>query len=214
MKILLSLFFTACTMFAQATLSLVNPGPIPPAGYLPGATITLNIVKTGNASTTGLQFDVGTTAGSITAAVGPAVTTGSKIVQCSTVNPIRCLEIGLANTTVIPDGTVVVASLTLPASVSTSPVVVTLSNPVEADAGGNSLTVTVGNPTVSLSIKNACDVNGDGSVSSADSSAVVNQALTRTSTATTDLNGDGKTDVLDAQIAATAASPGGVCNAH
>jgi len=202
----LAAWLLACMgAFAQGTLSLSNAGTAPAAGYAPGATVTLNITKTGN-SPTGIQFDLSIPAasGAVAMALGPAAPAG-KTITCSTGVSIRCLVVGL-DTNVIPDGIVAVASVTLASSLNASPVAVTLANPVEADAGANSLPVTIPNPTLSLSIKNACDVNGDGIVSQADLVVVVAQAITKINAVATDLNRDGKTDVLDAQIVATAAT--------
>jgi hypothetical protein len=213
-KTLLTLLLTCLSVFAQGTLTLSGSGTPPPAGYAPGATVSLNIAKTGN-SPTGIQFDLSipSSTGAITLALGPTVPAG-KSIACSTGVSVRCLLVGL-DTNVIPDGIVAVASVTLANPLTANPVVVILANPVEADAGANSLPVTISNPTLSLSIKNACDVNGDGSVSLADLTVVVAQAITKNSAATTDLNKDGKTDVLDAQIVGTAATgPAFTCLAH
>jgi hypothetical protein len=174
----------------------------------------LNITKAGN-SPTGLQFDLSLPAasGAVSVALGSAAPAG-KSLTCSTGASIRCLIVGL-DTNVIPDGVVAVASITLANPLTANSVAVTLANPIEADAAADSLPVTVANPTVSLSIKSACDVNGDGSVSSADLTAVVSQAVTKNSVTATDLNKDGKTDVVDGQIVATAATgPAFACLAH
>jgi hypothetical protein len=204
-KTFAALLLTGLCGFAQGTLTLSNTATPPPAGYTPGATIPLNITKTGN-SPTGIQFDLSIPAstGAITIALGPGVPAG-KSITCSTGASTRCLIVGL-DTNVIPDGIVAVASVTLANPLTVNPVAVMLANPVEADAGANSLPVTIANPTLSLSIKNGCDVNGDGSVTSADLSAVAAQAITKTNATATDLNRDGKTDVLDAQIVGTAAT--------
>ncbi len=184
------------------------------AGYAPGTTVPLNITKTGNPAT-GIQFDLAIPAGTgtLTLALGPAVPAG-KSITCSAGASVRCLIVGL-DTNTIPDGIVAVASVTLANPLAMNPVTATLANPIEADAGATSLPVATVNPTLSLSIKNACDVNGDGSVTLADLSAVVAQAVTKTNSAQTDLNRDGKTDVLDAQIVGTAGTgPAFACLAN
>jgi hypothetical protein len=213
-QILPVLLLASLGALAQGTLTLSNSATPPAAGYAPGSTVSLNIMKTGN-SPTGIQYDLSIPAstGSITFALGPAAPAG-KSITCSAGVAVRCLLVGL-DTNIIPDGIVAVASVTLAKPLAANPVVVTLSNPIEADAGANSLPVTIANPTVSLSIKSACDVDGDGSVSAADLTAVVAQAITQSSSAATDLNGDGRTDVLDAQIVATAtAGPSFTCLAR
>lgn len=211
----LLLLFTSVVCFAQsATLAPVNTTTPPAAGYAPGAVIPINIVKAGNPTATALQFDVQSMAGVATVSwsVSPAIA-GSKILTCSANGPATgtCALVGL-NQTVIPDGVVAIGTVTLAPSVNVSPVVFSISNPIESDPNGASLAVSVANPTVSLSIApSRCAVTGDGAVSSADLQAVVNQIVARTTSAATDLNTDGKTNVLDAQIVATAATTG-VCN--
>lgn len=196
----------------QSTLSISNQNTPPAGGYAPGAVVPLIITKTGNPTATGFEFDIAVSAGTIAGSAGPALPAG-KFVSCSPAPPLSCIAIGLDDNS-IPDGAAMVLSVTLPANISSSPVTVTISNPVESDPNGSSLPTVIGNPTVSLSIKNGCDVNGDGSVSSADLSVVVNAALAHVTSTTTDLNKDGKTNVLDAQIVATAGTaPAFTCNA-
>lgn len=199
------------------TISLTNPASPLPATYAPGAAVPLSVFKTGNATATGIQFDLAVAAGgTITVAPGP-VMPASKQLSCSSQLPaaaLTCLIVGL-NVDPIPDGVVAVVTVQLASAVASSPVVATISNVVEADGAGSALTESIGNPTVSLSIRNGCDVNGDGLVGSADFSAVVSVAVQKGTNATTDLNKDGKTNVLDAQIVGTAATaPAFTCLAH
>ncbi len=200
-------------LFAQGTLSPSNAGSPPAGGYTAGSVVQINVSKAGNASATGIQFDVQAPSGvaSLTISI-PAGLAASKSLTCSPGTSTTCLIVGF-NTTPIPDGIIATAAITLASSVSTSPVNVTVANPLEADASGTALAVTVANPTVSLSIRNPCDVTGDGSVTSADLSAVVSAALAKA--ASPDLNSDGKVNVQDAQIVATAGTgPSFTCNAH
>jgi hypothetical protein len=143
----------------------------------------------------------------------PASLASAKQVSCSIFSPnFTCVIVGL-NATTIPDGIIATANVTLATAGLTSPVTVNVANPVETDATGTALAVTVANPIVSLSIRNLCDVTGDGSVSSADLSAVINAAIAKA--ASPDLNSDGKVNVQDAQIVATATvGPTFTCNAH
>lgn len=220
MKRLALFLLASALLFAQGTLTLVNTGTPPAAGYAAGAVVPLAINAAGNNTcgagslgcVTGAEFTVTTTAGTI-AFIAPASFGSAKTLACSPSSPYTCLLVGLNNITPIPAGLLATVSLTIPTPAPTTPITVTLSNPVEADGAGNGLVVTVLNPTVSLSPVNRCAVTGDSSVSSADTSAVINEALTGMTTPATDLNSDGKTNVLDAQIVATAGS-GGPCNAH
>ena len=198
---------------AQGTLSPSNAGAPPAGGYTAGSVVQINVTKAGNATTTGIQFDVQAPSGVASVAVSiPAGLAASKFLTCSPGTSTTCLIVRF-NTATIPDGIIATAAITLASSISTSPVNVTVANPVETDASGTALAVTVANPTVSLSIKNPCDVTGDGSVSSADLSAAVSAAIAKATSP--DLNSDGKVNVQDAQIVATAGTgPSFACNAH
>ncbi len=203
--------------FGQGTLSLTNPGVTPPGGYPVGAVVPLNIVKAGNPTAAGIQFDISVPAGAATMSLSPAPAMAAlgKILACGTSSPIRCVLVGLANTTPIPDGAVVVATVTLPGTASNNPIQVTISAAIEADPAGNGLVVTVGNPTVSLPLKSGCDVNSDGSVGADDTQAIVNAIITKATVLSFDLDSNSSVNVLDAQIAATGATPPNfVCTAH
>ncbi len=195
------------------TLSIVNPASPPPL-YQPGAVIPLNITKAALGTSAAFQFDLALSAGTFTAAPGPALPS-SKFLSCSSqaggATTSTCLAAGI-NQDVIADGVVAIITVTLPAALTSSPVNVVISNPVAADKDGSGLPVSLGNPSLSLSIRSGCDVNGDGSTGSADFSAAVNAVLNRQNTV--DLNKDSKTNVLDVQIVATAATPPAfTCNA-
>lgn len=207
------LLFTAAAW--SQTLSFSNAGSPPTAGYAPGSVVTLNITKSGNPTDAAIQFNLPVPPGvaSISVAASPAATAAGKTVTCGATAADICVLVGF-NANTIPDGVVAIATVTLASSVPQNPVAVSLTNPIEGDTNGSSLPVTIQNPTVSLSIKNACDVDGDGSVSSADLSSVVSMTVTGATSTATDLNSDGATNVLDAQIVATAGTPPGfVCNA-
>lgn len=206
------LFFISVAAFAQ-NLSIANQNTPPSGGYAPGATVPLAISKSGNPGAAALQFDLAISAGggTITVAPGPAMP-ATKNLQCSTVAPLRCLIAGF-NTAAIPDGVLAIATVQIAATVTSSPVTATISKPVESDANGVAIPTVIGNPTVSLSIRSGCDVDGDGSVSSADFSAVAS-AITSQAASGPDLNKDGSTNAQDAQIVATAGTPPAfTCNA-
>lgn len=200
-------------LHAQGTLSIVNPTSPAPA-YAPGSVVTLNVTKANLATATGFQFDIAAALGAtFTVSGGPALPS-SKLFQCSPTGPITCVAVGF-NFDVIPDGVVAIVVVTLPAALAVPSVNVSIANPVVTDKDGLGLQAALGNPTVSLLIKGGCDVNGDGSVSSADFFAVVNALLGHTTAPALDLNKDSKTNVLDAQIVGTAGTaPAFVCNAR
>ena len=197
------------------TLTPSTAGTAPAGGYAPGAVVPISITAAGNPTKTGIQFDIQTSAGVANVVVSiPSALASTKQVSCDPfAASMTCLVVGF-DTATIPDGVVATANVTLASTLSASaPVTVTIANPVETDATGTALAVTVANPTVSLSIQNPCAVTGDGSVSSGDFSAEISAALAHATTP--DLNSDGKVNVQDVQIVATAGTPPNfVCNAR
>lgn len=213
-KFIVTLIFSAICFAQAGTLTPTNTTTPPAGGYLPGAVIPITITKTGNPTTTGLQFDIQSSVGINAIVVSlPSGLSTTKQVTCAPFSSnFRCVIVGF-NTTTIPDGVIAVATTTLASTNSTSPATLVVSNPVETDSTGTALAVTVTNPTISLPTRNPCDVTGDGNVSSSDLSTVTNAAVARATTP--DLNSDGTTNVQDAQIVATAGTgPAFVCNAH
>ncbi len=141
-------------------------------------------------------------------AAGAATTAASKSVAN---NPQGLILVSGINTKQIADGFLAITTYTVPLTAScpgNSPCLVfTPSNAVASTADGHSIGVTI-NPTVAVSvIKNACDVNGDGVVNSADYVVEVNSVLNGGSA---DRNGDGVTNIQDVVIIGVAAS-GGAC---
>lgn len=205
---LLSLF--SVLSFAQGTLSLVNPSPSA-SGYAPGAVVTLNVVKAGNPTDAAIQLQLSAVGvASVAVAPGPALPAG-KFASCSSTLPLTCVLIGL-DQNVIPDGVVATLNVTLATPFPGGSV--TLANVIEADTLGNSLAVSIANPTVSLPAPDRCDVNGDGTVGSADLSAVILAIVNGSPfSAVLDLNSDTVVNVLDAQIVSAAAVTG-TCSAH
>ncbi len=213
LKKCVSMLLILCvSVMAQGTLSLVAPTP-PAGGYSPGAVIPVNLVKAGN-STSAIQFSApwATNIATVSWVLAPALAPAKALTCGGVASPTICTIVGF-NQTLIPDGTIATATVTLANSIATSPVTFSVTNPIESDINGASLAVSLANPTISFSIKNPCAVTGGGSVVSADLSAVISQIIAKTTTAATDLDSSGTTNVLDAQIVATAGSTG-VCNAH
>ncbi len=208
LKSLIAMLLAAVAFGQAATLSVSNPSTPPQGGYIGGAVIPLVVTKSGNPTATGVQFNITPAPGvqSITVTLGAGIPAGSKSVTCNPFAPYTCIVVGL-NTTAIPDGVIATATVTLATTITSSPVNITISAPIEVDGGANALPTTLGNPTVSLLIKSGCDVNGDGSVGSADLSQVTSQAILGSTSTTTDLDKNGVTNVIDSQIVATAATP-------
>ena len=215
MKKLLLLLFSALCFAQSATISLVNTTTAPSAGYAPGAVISINIVKSGNLPRSAIQF-VQSMVGVATYSAG--YRPRARVFQVdqlrgtqrppqpapysaqSDADPRRPdsghNQVTLANNVTIPTVTFGLYNTA-----------------IESDPSGASLAVSVANPT-SLPLpvqKSRCDVDGDGKIGQSDLTSVIAQITARTTSPATDLNSDGKTNVQDAQIVATAAS-GGVCN--
>ncbi len=214
-KQILALLLMSLGLFAQSTVSISNPNTPPPSGYAPGATVTLNVSTDKNAPTlSGIQFNFSAPAlgvSSVTAVAGPAAVAAGKSIQCSTGLTPTCIVFGF-NETPITNGVIAAFTVTLGSSLPTSPIQVTLSAPIEADVNGSALAVAVVNPTLSLPVLDKCAITGDASPSPADQQVVVAAIIGKTTTPATDLNQDGATNVLDAQMVA-AASINGVCTA-
>ncbi len=185
-----------------------------PTTVLAGGILTCtDTMSGGNTATTGpagiqWQYTPSQNMGTPGVAAGAATTAASKSVAN---NPQGLILVSGINTKQIADGVLAIVTYTVPLSAScpgNSPCLVfTPSNASASTVGGQSIGVTI-NPTSPVSvIKNACDVNGDGVVNSADYAFEVNAVLNN---GIADRNGDGVTNIQDVVIVGVAAS-GGTC---
>lgn len=198
LKYLLLVALLGVASFAQ-TLT-----PVPPAGaFASGAVVPITLQKAGLPTSAGLQFQVAAGQGVASLAVALDPSVQGKTLTCQGALNVTCVIFGF-NRTTIADGPVAVVTATL-STPAVGPVAVTFSNAVVGDAAGGNLPVTIANPIVSLSIQDVRDVDGDGTVTAADQTAVVTAILSGVTTPADDVNKDGVVNVLDALVIATAA---------
>lgn len=185
-----------------------------PSLVRPGQVLDLTIRRTSTplpAASSGVQLTL-TFSGQVTAiSVDGAPTGKTPVCHLTSSTAAICLESGL-NTTIIPDGVVMVVHATLAPSQNPN---FTITNSVtpngSAAPNGDSLQVIV-NPTVSVSVQSSqCDIDGDGQITPVDVKIVTDQAVKITAwTGAADMNKDGLVDVRDVQWVAAALN-GGVC---
>ena len=210
----MKLLLAVALAFAAQAQSITITRTCLPTTVLAGATLTCtDTISGGNTATTGpagiqWQYSPSQPMGTPGVASGAATTAASKSVAN---NANGLILVSGINTNQIADGVLAIVTYTVPLSAScpgNSPCLVfTPSNAVASTKTGTSIGVTI-NPTVAVSvIKNACDVNGDGVVNSADYAQEVQAVLGGGSA---DRNGDGLTNVQDVVIVGVAAS-GGTC---
>ncbi len=210
----MKLFLVLAIVTASWAQSITVTRTCLPTTVLAGATLTCtDTMSGGNTATTGpagiqWQYAPSQNMGVPGVAAGAATTAATKSVAN---NPQGLILISGMNQNQIADGVLAITTYTVPLSAScpgNSPCLVfTPSLAVGSTKTGQSIGVTI-NPTVAVSvIKNACDVNGDGVVNSADYAFEVNAVLNN---GIADRNGDGVTNIQDVVIVGVAAS-GGTC---
>ncbi len=188
-KLLLALFVYAGGCSAQATLqSNVSPSPV-----RPGQTTTVSIALSGSPSggIAGLQWTLtlpaGFTAGMPTLA--PAV---AAIPKQLVIGGAVSLVFDF-NVLPIPNGLIATVPVTVPAgALPSNGGPVTLTNVVAASPAGVSIPITAGNS--SIAVLDVFDVNGDGSVTTADVNAIV--SMVAAGNCTFDVVGNGQCNVL------------------
>lgn len=208
-----AMLFTSVVCLAQPTLSISNCSP---TTVRPGSStlICSLVLSGGNTSATGPAGLEGTlvasqTLGFPTIGVAGTAAAAGKI---ASIGNTGVFVIAGLNQNLIPDGIVATISIPIPAGVScpgNSPCLnLSAVNTLGATAAGGAFAVAVG-PSVTVSVSNFCDVNGDGVVNGVDFTAELSAAVAKTGG---DRNGDGSTDVRDVQLVANAAS-GQACTA-
>ena len=129
-----------------------------------------------------------------------ATTAAQKSVACNAVN--TCLLTGI-NANQIADGVLAILTIPIPAASPGQQMNLSLSGAIGASLAGTAIATNV-NPPVSVSMLSGCDIDGDGQSSATDVAAQRNGVLAIPQTAS-DLNQDGKLDVVDVQIVINAA---------
>lgn len=108
------------------------------------------------------------------------------------------------NANVIGTGPVASVPVSIAVNQAPGPVSISLQQVVAGTAQGSAVNVTVAVP-VSVLVLNRADLNGDGKVDMADVQIAVNQATGAAVCGTGDINGDGKCNVMDVLLVIKAA---------
>lgn len=175
-----------------------------------GTTLTCSIALSGGSLPAGLQWTLASSSpiGAVVVMPAAAATTAQKGIACNAAN--TCLLTGI-NANQIADGVLATLAIPIPATSGNLQMTVNLSATIGASLAGTAV-VTTANPPVSVSILSGCDIDGDGQTNATDVTAEQNGVLAIPPTAS-DLNLDGKLDVVDVQIVINAAR-GLACTAH
>ncbi len=191
-KLLLSALFSLPLWGQPATLTLSCSNSVHA-----GSTLTCSIALAGGSLPAGLQWTLATSSpvGAVVVTPAAAVTAVQKNFLCNAAN--MCLLIGV-NANQIADGALATLGIPIPAGSGNRQMILNLSATIGASLLGTPVSATA-NPPVSVSILSGCDINGDGQTNAADVTAEGNGVLAVPQTAS-DLNSDGKPDVVDVQI--------------
>lgn len=212
-KFCISLLLLASAAFAQSslTLSIQNQGPIRAGNTLQ---LQANLTGATAAGEAAFQFNLrATVPGTWTIQPGVTATAAGKQFTCvspDAVNPdFHCILAGI-NANTIQDGIVATISLAIPANVPDGQVSVIPSNLLGASGVGSTVALTANTLNFTLaSPLSPCDVNSDDVTNVQDVQLVGNQVLGLVA-ATTDLDNDGKTTIVDYQRVVNAAN-GSAC---
>lgn len=199
------------TALCQSPVSLSVSGPS--TGTAPGKTATVSINLSSTTAPAGTQWTLTyspTDISSVTWATGAAGTAASKTVQCNTTSAGAhvCLVSGL-NVATIGSGAVAVATVTVNPTSKALSTPLSLLATYSADPTGSNL-VTSASAPFNFIIQSPCDVNGDGSLTSADTGAAIQQALGLAACGSADVDGNGRCDIVDV-IRVLIAANGGAC---
>jgi hypothetical protein len=196
-KLLLSALFSLPLWAQSATLTLSCPNNVHA-----GSTLSCSVALSGGSLPAGLQWTLATSSpvGAVVVTPAAAVASAQKNFLCNAAN--MCLLTGI-NANQIADGALATLSIPIPAGSGSRQMTLNLSATIGASLLGTALSATA-NPPVSVSVSSGCDINGDGQINDADVTAQQNGLLATPQTSS-DLNSDGKSDVVDVQIVINAA---------
>lgn len=211
MKLLSLLLSVSFLALAQPTLTVSGPSGNTKAG----STVNLAVAISGTSGTgdQAVQFSLSGITWPIVPTAGAATTAAGKALTCALVGvSYNCIVAGGAAT--LGDGTIASLQVTLPKSAASGTVSIALSNQLAAATDGQGFVIAGGVTAAApfaFAITSACDISGDGKVDATDTGMAVLQAL-GVGACSSDLNSDGKCNILDVQIVA-AASVNGFCAA-
>ena len=158
----LVLFAASRVLGQQATLSLSSGSTTPGSS----TTLTVSLSASGAAQPNSLEWTMNYPTGvaGVTVIAGPAASAAGKTISCSYgVLSATCLIWGM-NTTVIPDGPVATATLTvLPAS-TTASVPITISGAIVVEVGGNPVPLSEAAGSITVLPKMTCSPSGGPSL--------------------------------------------------
>lgn len=191
------LFFVAIAAYGQTTATLAPN--CPNNTQRPGMDATCSLVLTNGATpATALQWQTavtGISGVSILQSVAGTAGTAGKSVTC---NPANFCTLWSNDQATIANGQVATIRLTIPASGTLN---VSVTGPLGSTAIGDKITIAA-SPLVTVSVRDKCDINGDGQTTVADVTAYNTAILSGTAP---DLDGDGVGTVADLQRVVNAA---------
>lgn len=174
-----------------------------PATARPGSTIQLNLQLANTTTIAALQWT------SLTVPSGWVVRAVAGAASVTAAKELYCdppWKLCLAvgiNANLYAPGVVAVYTVTIPPNAAPGPVTIPLSSLVAATLDGGSTPITAGT-AYSVQVLHQSDLNGDGKTDILDLQLMILEILGQSSVAN-DQNKDGVDDVLDAQIVARAA---------
>jgi dockerin type I repeat protein len=200
----LSLLILTLSAMAQDQFS-ISSGQSVKVGSIATRDIT---ISSGTPLPAAAQFTVSwTNMSNVSVSIGSVSTGASKNLSCAPASPtsISCLVVGL-NQTTIPNGQLAKVTFTAVKTPSLSGTLSTVAGtiiPLVVDPNAIPIPTTGG--SVTIPFVRAEDLNSDGVVNQFDLDLFWQQMMPGGTCTTGDINGDGKCDVLDAQMIAMAA---------
>lgn len=201
MKRLFAFLFAAAILATAQSIGL----SVAPASVAPGGIATLSLTYTDavpSANIAGIEWSLtlpaGVTAGAST--LGAASSGAAKVLTCG---PAICLLIGngaTPNETAIGSG--VLATIPVTVSAATAPGALSISLAAVSGATGPGLLAAVTTTPATLTVSSKYDLNGDGSVTTADITLMLNitDGTTATCAAPASGVGDGKCGLIDVEL--------------
>lgn len=209
MKIVV-LFLMFAAIAAAQTLAIGCP-----QGAAAGSIMTCPIVLAGGGNAgAGLEFTIGAAAGDVLSnpLIAGSASAAGKTLTCGFPTTNICVIAGGLGT--IADGTVATVSVALPLAHAGQSDQFILSNTLGATPAAAIMAIAPGPMGTTAVIRPRCDLNGDGTFTSADVSLILGAAVSATpNLAQFDLDLNGKVDIVDVMIEVIAVL-NGTCLAH
>lgn len=200
--------FLALQLAAQPQITLTAP----PVRL--GSVVTVSVSLTGSAGFSALataQWTMPASPGALTLAgkmiIAPGAASAGKTVTCAvTPGGVSLICVVHGGATVLADGVLATVSFPQPASLA-----LPLTSMVGVNGAGDAPGITINSgPLLTIAPLSRCDVNADGVIDLLDVRYVIDEIEGVIVPPLTDLDGNGRTDVVDVQRVINAAV-GGVC---